>query len=653
METSPSAVDHRAAFRTAALLSTLALLVCLAAPTAVADTSLKLPWKEAGLSEREAAVHLLSRFSFGPRPGEIDRVLELGVAEWALAQLAADLPDPRIESMLADSLEWGMSAREMVRTYPSPGQVLREAARAGLASEEELGALANADREGNGGGRDREELRAKVLSYAREKGYRFQQDLREVLLTQKLLRSVYSENQLTEVLTDFWYNHFHVSLADSDSRIFVYAYERDAIRPHVLGSFREMLEATAKHPAMLLYLDNARSVAEAGAPTYVSRERRRGAFGRGEDRERRRPQGLNENYARELLELHTLGVDGGYDQEDVVAVARAFTGWATIPPAAMDSPAARGVERLRRRSPRGFVFEEDFVFRANAHDAGPKDVLGRRLSAGRGIEDGLEVLDLLASHPSTSQHLARKLAVRFVSDEPPAALVERMAEAFRRSKGDIRQTLMAMLSAPEFWAPEARRAKIKSPLELAASALRALGAEVMEPRPLLEWIRTMGQPLYAYQAPTGFPDRAEAWVNTGSLLNRMNFGLELATGRVSGLRFDLGALNGHREPESLDAALETYVALLLPAREPTETLRRLRPMVHSDELAERIEASLPARGAEVDAFAGEMDLSPRRERGRRGRAREMRAGRLARQRPPTPIEQVVGVILGSPEFQRR
>jgi uncharacterized protein (DUF1800 family) len=257
--------------------------------------------------------------------------------------------------------------------------------------------------------------------------------------------------------------------------------------------------------------------------------------------EERRPRGLNENYARELLELHTLGVDGGYTQDDVVAVARAFTGWTTYPPGPLRGEVEERIERARRFPDAGFVFEESFLFRADAHDAGGKTILGRRYPAGRGIEDGVEVLDQLARHPSTARHLATRLAVRFVADEPPAALVDRLAASYLASGGDLRRLMRELVESPELWSPDARHAKVKSPFELAASALRAVGAELRDPRPTLEWISRMGQPLYACQAPTGYPDHAEAWVNTGALVHRINFGAELAGGRIAGVDLDGGA----------------------------------------------------------------------------------------------------------------
>ena len=671
------------------LSATAALLIALIAAPATAKP-LDLPWREAGLTEREAAAHLLDRLAYGPRPGDVDRVIEIGLETWLEQQLAGDLPDPDVERRLKGLRSLQMSAREMVETYPNPGMVMRQASREGAID----GELSREDMEDMSRG-ERSQQRRELMEYGRDQGYRPQRELLGELMVQKLARARYSENQLTEVLADFWFNHFNVSITDNESRVFVSSYERDAIRPHVLGDFRDMLEATAKHPAMLLYLDNARSVAPEGTRTTFDRDRYlrsrgrggfgggrggfgggRGGFGGGRGGfgddpemraaiEQRRPQGLNENYARELMELHTLGVDGGYTQDDVIEVARAFTGWATYPP----GPARREIEqriaRARRIEGAGFVFEEMFLFRADAHDAEKKTILGKRYPAGRGIEDGLEVLDQLAAHPSTARHIATKLAVRFVSDEPPATLVDRLADRFAASGGDLRQVMSTLVESPEFWDPEARGAKIKSPFELTASALRATGAEIEHPRATIDWIRRMGQPLYAYQAPTGYPDRATAWVNTGSLLNRMNFGLQLATGRVAGVELDLAALNGHREPESLDDALATYVPLLMPQRDPAETVRRLEPVIRDPELAKKIEDAAPAdegsRESYLEGFGGGRFGGGFGEAGGFGEGGGFGppgGRRWGREPVPTdidnsPLAHVVGVILGSPEFQRR
>ena len=628
-------------------LSALLLLLTGAAEAAAATSgsALELPWREAGLTERQAAAHLLDRLAYGPRPGEIDRVLETGLATWVESQLDGSFSDAAVDGSLERLDLLDLPIAELNRTVPRVQTFILEAQEAGvLPADFAPGASTEAERR---------ELMSAMMAFARERGYRRERELLGQLMAQKILRAALSENQLQELLTDFWFNHFNVSLTDNQSRRYVPSYERDAIRPYVLGSFPEMLAATARHPAMLLYLDNAQSIAEESATTTLElAQRGRGGFGRrggrggfgGEMRRRsqnpNRPSGLNENYARELLELHTLGVDGGYDQQDVIEVARAFTGWSIYPAEAGRPDVARRLQ-FAMSSGFGFVAEDGFLFRADAHDAETKTVLGNRLPGGRGIEDGEEVLRLLADHPSTARHLALKLATRFVADEPPPSLVDSLAAVYRATDGSIRAMLEAVVESPEFWSADSRQHKIKSPFELAVSAVRAVDAKLYDPRGLVEWIERMGQPLYAYQAPTGYPDRAEFWVNTGALLNRMNFGLALAAGEVPGVRVDLDALLDGREPESREQALEQLLPVLLPERGTTSTVDLLRQLASTPDLAERVEAAAPD--------AAPAALAPEEAALFGAEASTQTPRRL----DPAALDQVAGVILGSPEFQRR
>ncbi|HEV8577494.1 MAG TPA: DUF1800 domain-containing protein [Thermoanaerobaculia bacterium] len=667
-------------------LTVAVLAVCGAWAGATNETpAVHLPWKEAGLTERQAAAHLLNRFAFGPRPGEVDAVVKVGLDRWFARQLAADLPDGRVEEDLRAFPALRMSTREIAKTYPPPGVVLYQAREAGI-----LPALSSDSGRKELKTNDREALKEKVRAFALQQGYRSQKELLGQLMAQKLLRAVESENQLAEVMTDFWFNHFNVSLTDNKARAYLLPYERDAIRPNVLGRFRDLLEATAKSPAMLLYLDNAQSSAAADTPTTMAKEMgrrsrlrsgmemdgRRGFGGRGffggrrqaggetemqDGPERRmRPRGVNENYARELMELHTLGVDGGYTQQDVVEVARAFTGWTVLPPGRFHEMAEQRLARLERIGGLGFRTEGDFLFRPDFHDAGAKTILGVRFPAGRGIEDGEAVLDLLAGQRATARHIAGKLAVRFVSDNPPQALVDRLTDVYLKTGGDARSLLTAVAESPELWSRDAVGAKVKSPFELAASALRATGGQIEDPREALKAIARMGQPLYAYQAPTGYPDRAEAWVNTGSLLNRMNFGLQFAAGRMRGVDLDLPALNGGREPESREEALRVYAGLLMPGRDLASTLKQLGPMVADPNLPKKVDQAAPkeagkgAKGSdpEEELVFGDPELGTGRSIKIRDRLDDIPPQPTDR-RPPTPLEQVVGVILGSPEFQRR
>jgi uncharacterized protein (DUF1800 family) len=630
-------------------------LLCLAqAPTlaALSHAQLHMPWKQAGLTEREAAAHLLSRFTFGPRPGQVDEAVAMGLERWFAEQLAARIPDPALDARLRDFPAIALSEAEIAREYPPENAVVNEAKRDGVVSQQ-LIEEAKAEKAGGApaqgdAGDDtpaKRRLRERIEAFSRQHGYHPEKELMTQLYAQKVLRASEGLNQLSEVLTDFWFNHFNVSQTNNRTRQYLLSYERDAIRAHALGTTRDLLEATARHPAMLVYLNNAESTANPNAPTLLADEaamnpRAGGPFGRALRQQPTPPpkkdRGLNENYARELMELHTLGVDGGYTQTDVIEVARAFTGWTVLPPGAVGR---EGVERRIARAERygavGFRVEGDFLFRPDMHDSGAKTVLGGQLRPNRGMEDGEQVLDLLAMHPATARHIATQLAVRFVADKPPQALVDRLTSVYLQHGGDTRQLLSAIVESPEFWSRDAIGAKIKSPFELAISAVRSAGGHVDEPRPLLGWISRMGEPLYAYQAPTGYPDRAEAWVNTGSLLNRMNFGLQFATRRVRGIDLNLPALHDGPEPESSEAALRIYAEILLPGRNLGPALKLLAPMVSDPALPERIAQAAPRPNAE-DVAAANASAPPRR-----------------RPAEPTEIQQVVGLILGSPEFQRR
>jgi uncharacterized protein (DUF1800 family) len=683
--------------------------------TALGKSVRFLPWKQAGWTAREAAAHLLDRLTFGARPGEVDQVVEMGLEAWLSRQLGELLPEPELERRLSKLPALKLSLEAMVQTYPSPIVVRRMAVEAGIVREEELA----------GEGEDRAKTRQahlRLQDWSSKQGWHPDRELVAQLLAQKLLRAVYAENQVREVLTDFWFNHFYVGLTDPAVRQYLLAYERDAIRPNVLGCFRAMLEATAKHPAMLLYLDNANSSANPGQPTLAAQRlpgmlgrdggflkeirpgSRGGMGGRGElggvgglrgqrgmgrrqgmddprqlesMREDRgavpgpesRRRGLNENYARELLELHTLGVDGGYTQQDVVEVARAFTGWTVYPLGPL--PGQRGKQLLRRAgSGSGWVEEREtgFLFVPFLHDAGEKTILGKKFPKGRGFEEGLEVLDLLASHPSTARHVARKFAMRFVADEPPPALVERLAARFEKTGGDLRELVWVLVESPEFWAREVRAQKIKSPMEYAVGAVRALGASVDNPFPLLAWVERMGQPLYRYGAPTGFPEVGEFWVSAGNLMARMNFGLELATGRLPGVRFELAQLSEGREPESARHALEVFGARLLPGRSLEGAIDSLLPLALEPELSSRVAERDPTGKGKEEGEPSEEEMAFQN----RGAGRQPGVGRGSRRfgfdgRPfferaepmkvgleaATPLELALGVLLGSPEFQRR
>jgi uncharacterized protein (DUF1800 family) len=459
--------------------------------------------------------HLLNRLGFGARPGDIERVRVLGIERYIDEQLHPErAADPGMDERLASLTTVRMSSRQIAEEFEIPQLQARRAKQQAAKDGDNKDDNGAPPLEGRGRGAESpappDEMQRRANSVVLE------------LSQQKILRAVYSTRQLQEVLADFWFNHFNVDARKGADRFMLTEYEREAIRPHVLGKFRDLLEATAKSPAMLFYLDNWMSAdpngphAEQPPPRVV-----RGPFGRPQffqpparmaRQNANAPKGLNENYGRELMELHTLGVDGGYTQKDVTEVARAFTGWT------IQNPRMGG----------GFRFEP------RLHDTGQKVVLGHVIKAGGDDSDGRRVLDILAKQPATARFIATKLARRFVSDTPPPALVDRAAARFTETDGDLREVTRTILTSPEFLSADAYRAKVKTPFEFVVSALRAADAGVDDARPLVRQVQELGMPLYQCQPPTGYKDTADAWVNTGALVGRMNFALALASGKLRG-----------------------------------------------------------------------------------------------------------------------
>jgi uncharacterized protein (DUF1800 family) len=472
-------------------------------------------------ADDKTIVHVLNRLGFGAMPGDVERVRRMGLDKYIDQQLRPEtIPDQAMTTRLAGLDTLTLNSRELAEDYFMPAQMAQRRAKQQAAAKPAESTTEKRD------ARTPEQTQAMQA----------QRQVFTDLAQQKVLRAVYSERQLNEVLVDFWFNHFNVFAGKGLTRNYLSEYEREAIRPHVFGRFRDLLEATAKSPAMLFYLDNWQSAAPEGARTAAPNTRdrinspnpRRPFRRPGQmtvphprtvadlpaNAQKAKPRGLNENYARELMELHTLGVDGGYTQKDVQEVARAFTGWTIANP----------------RQGGGFVFDP------RMHDDGEKIVLGHKIKAGGGEHDGEAVLDILASHPSTARFIATKLARRFVADEPPQALVDRAAERFAETKGDIREVVRTIVTSREFFAPATYRAKVKTPFEFVASAVRATQVDSISAMPLVQTMRELGMPPYQCQPPTGYADRAEAWVNTGALLNRMNFAVALTEGRVRGVR---------------------------------------------------------------------------------------------------------------------
>jgi uncharacterized protein (DUF1800 family) len=519
----------------------------------------------------------LNRLTYGPRPGDVERVRAIGLEKWIVRQLHPEsIPEnPELSEKLRylDTLD--LSSSQLVLDYPSPevvrqmvmGQIpyptdpeIRMTIAKMVARTEQKQGQDAAAPDPNAPQLQRledlltgDQIRSLRTGTPQQRLAAFQalpedkqddvivamgQGMRQALFAvappplrrrlelangpaqvvardlaeAKVLRAIYSERQLAEVLDDFWFNHFNVFFDKGADRYLVTEYERDAIRPHVLGKFRDLLEATAQSPAMLFYLDNWQSVGTDAPQPRQARQTRRG---------------LNENYGRELMELHTLGVSGGYTQKDVTEVARCFTGWTIYRP------------QMGGR----------FFFNARLHDNGRKVVLGVAIPAGGGMADGEKVLDILARHPSTAHFISRELAQRFVADDPPQALVDRMADTFLSTDGDIRQVLETMFHSKEFWSVGAYRSKVKSPFEIVASAVRASGGDVDFAAALVNQVAQMGEPLYRKMEPTGYSNSSQEWMNAGGLLARMNFAVQLASGRLPGVKLELadntnpGALN--------------------------------------------------------------------------------------------------------------
>jgi len=437
------------------------------------------------LTPRDSALHALNRLAYGPRPGEVDRVARVGVMRWIEQQLAFErVPDVLLAQRERDFKLLGYDREDLAQRY---GEALRQR-------------------------REMQREMAQSGDTTRPRGAGPMREFRELggeLQQLAVVRATLSERQLREVMVDFWANHFNVFVGKGADRFLTPSYIEETIRPNALGRFEDLLIATAKSPAMLFYLDNAQSVAPGSSPPSPLSALRRGGT------QRRAPTGINENYARELLELHTLGVDGGYTQQDIIAVARIFTGWS--------------IDRPQRGA--GFAFHEW------AHDRGEKQVLGVRFQGG--IEEGVRLLKLLASQHATMHHVSRKLCARFVSDEPPDGCVDAAVDAWHRSNGDIRAVLRAIFTSPDFWAPQALRAKVKTPLEFVVSAVRAAGAAPDSTLRLAQVVSRLGQPLYLQPAPTGYPETQAQWVNSGALLGRMNAAVALAAGRLPGASVNL------------------------------------------------------------------------------------------------------------------
>jgi uncharacterized protein (DUF1800 family) len=546
----------------------------------------------------QQVTHALNRLAFGARPGDAARVRALGVDAWIEQQLRPEsISDVAFEQFLGTNYPTIYESPAMLeQRFTPPGQIQNQAAARGGMTRADSVRL----RESQQGIR---QMTAEVQS-------------------SRVARAIASERQLQEVVTDFWLNHFSVYDAKGPrQRYMLGEYENRVIRPNAFGKFRTLLGAVAKSDAMLFYLDNWQSQADNDRPRLAPPPGGRG--GRAGAPAPARRGGLNENYGRELLELHTLGVDGGYTQQDVIAAARALTGWTL----------------------RGFQQGGGFQFVPFMHDAGQKKFLGRTLQAGRGLDEGEEVLDIVAKHPSTARYIAFKLARRFVSDTPSKAIVDRAAATFTRTDGDIRETVRSIITSAEFFSRAAYRSKVKSPFEVVTSAARALGA-APDPTPrMAQAVGQLGQPIYGHQAPNGWPETGDQWMNTGAILNRINFGMQIAAGRLPG-----ASPLGFRDADMLQTAtrelqVDGVVAALLGGDVSPDT----RAVLVS---GENPLAQSPSGGA----MGGDPAMGGRGG-GRGTGGGQGIGGGGGRGGAPLPqlrgLSLVVGLALGSPEFQRR
>jgi uncharacterized protein (DUF1800 family) len=649
-------------------LALLLSLLGLAVSAQLALARKKEKQAAAQMDQQKQAVHALNRLTFGPRPGDVDHVMAIGLDKWIDQQLHPDkIDDSALDARLSPFRTLRMDTREIVDNFPSEQMVKAVAdGKQSLPSDPLKRAVYQAqleryqnkvERKQDAGNSDTksdkatdddrarrqqervaadqkveelldlppdqrmkallkmspEEQRTMSSSLQGDKRDEFlegmnprqretiealnypQQVVNNELVEGKLLRAIYSDRQLQEVMTDFWFNHFNVFIGKGADHYLLTSYERDVIRPRALGKFEDLLVATAQSPAMLFYLDNWLSVGPNsdvanGIPSQANKQWKQRVRNKGQTNQSKgKRNGLNENYGRELMELHTLGVNGGYTQEDVTEVARVFTGWTLKQP----------------RQGGGVTFEE------RTHEPGDKTVLGHHIKP-KGEKEGLEVLHVLAHHPSTAKFVCTKLAMRFVSDDPPQPLVDRMAQTFLKKDGNIREVLKTMLDSPEFWAPDAYRAKVKTPLEFVVSAIRASGAEVTDAMPLARQLQNMGMPLYGMQPPTGYSMKADAWVNSSALLGRMNFALALTSGKVKGVQVDSESLPG-------------------PNNDPQQTLAAMENTLLAGDISKQTHYVISARLQDAKISRRKLDDPAR----------------------PPNTGLIAGLLLGSPEFQRR
>ncbi|MFN0278171.1 MAG: DUF1800 domain-containing protein [Pyrinomonadaceae bacterium] len=640
------------------------------------------------LTDDQKIQHLLNRLGFGARPGDVEKVKAIGLQKYIDRQLnGSTIDDSAAESKIKNLDVFNMSTAELFAKYPNPGALLqqlegRNRSQANAQNQPGIPANGAVPQEQNEMTRDQQrERREKIRDLYEKYDLKPAAQINPQIVANRVLRAVYSERQLQEVMVDFWQNHFNVFAGKAAVRWYIPSYERDVLRKNALGNFKDLLVGTAQHPAMLFYLDNFESVSpnaqvnsnrqngqrlqqlmqNGGQITPRMRDRIRDRTGATDAQidqrikdmrqnpqapQQRRRRGINENYARELMELHTLGVDGGYTQKDIIEVAKCFTGWTIADPRGYRRAAAamikgeedRRIERLQRfQGVPDDVESGEFYFNSRWHESGAKTFLGQKIDEG-GIKDGMKVLDILVNNQQTAKFIARKLTVKFVSDNPSEGLVSRVADAFHKSKGDIKTTLRAVFTDKEFFAQENYRSKVKSPFELAVSSIRALGGDTNAGPAFSAMLNKLGEVPYGYQAPTGYPDTAEDWVNTGALLERLNFAVAVASNRIPGTRVDLKSFESKDNAQVLDKAVSTLLDGEISANTKAMLLKQ-------------IEQPLP--DVKAGNEPGDQELEVPNMRGGQQGGGLNRQARLLNPSGNPEVFKVVSLVLGTPEFQRQ
>ncbi|GAC1395768.1 MAG: hypothetical protein NVSMB56_10030 [Pyrinomonadaceae bacterium] len=664
----------------------------------------------ARMSEDKRILHVLNRLGFGARPGDVERVRQMGLPRYIEQQLHPEtLDNSAAESRLQNFQTLNLTTAQIYAQYPTPGVLLRQLQKRGdlpvdlqaaVQNRKEAKASAKPDEAMPPAPNDTaaklaaaknpnaETYRRAIRDFMIQNHLKPPQQVLQELQASRIIRATYSDRQLYEQTVDFWENHFNVFAGKGADRWRLTVFDRDTIRPYAFGKFRDLLEATAKSPAMLFYLDNFQSVSPGAPHGNPNRQLRgqqiNGDFGGGFGKPRglnlprqqnpappqqaiqnkKVKRGLNEHYARELMELHTLGVDGGYTQQDVIEVARCFTGWTIFDPrgytasvAAIENKGDSGMSNLAQNSGK-------FYFNARLHDNGEKSVLGQKIPAGGGMKDAEMVLDILSHNPTTAKFISTKVARWFVNDEPSASLVARMSDTFLKSDGDIREVLRTMIASPEFNAADAYRAKIKTPFELAVSSIRALGGDTNGSPALIGWIAKMGQPLYGYQTPNGYPDRAEQWVSTGSLLERLNFALALVGNKIPGTHIDVSRfVNDNADHERIDfrrnRLINQFTDLILQGDISEKTKAGLLKSLSETAMnPQSALISASTNGATTNSMSGEQIASVSDDQ-QQFKAKGGNGKRQNYNVPPignavtSDVQRVAALILGSPEFQRQ